>query len=206
MIKTRILCAAALCAILAGVTTASADDLYPPDWRHDPGSTYQAWEFSTNANPAIPDELLNPYGDPTAAIAGSFPYTRWKSEDMGHQGVWTFEDYMLLTIPNNPVPNELKLIQIQITFYADAGSTPEILTLPEFGELDEIHKIQIDDYYWHGTYLLSIEPNPDSEQIYILPRDCTLYVDELVVDTICIPEPATALLLLVPGIALLRRR
>jgi len=39
----------------------------------------------------------------------------------------------------------------------------------------------------------------------LLPRDGTLYLDELVVDTIC-PEPTTAMLLLLPAAVVLRQR
>ena len=53
-----------------------------------------------------------------------------------------------------------------------------------------------------------IEPNPNEESIQIKPRDCTIYIDEIVIDTICIPEPASmAMLLGTSGLlAFIRRR
>lgn len=191
-------------------THASADDLYPPDWRTDPPgqgfTTFQMWEFGTDDNPVGPDVVYNAFGDPTATITGDWPLTLWKDEDFGHYGVWRFEDWMELFIPNNPEPEESKYIWLQITFSAGEGHDPEILSLPDWADLEIINHIQLDDYYYHGTYLITIEPNPEEELLVIMPRDCTLYVDEIVVDTICVPEPASLTLLAVFGLLLARRR
>ncbi|MHC4646467.1 MAG: PEP-CTERM sorting domain-containing protein [Planctomycetota bacterium] len=66
--------------------------------------------------------------------------------------------------------------------------------------------MQADGDYWNITYHIILEPNPASETIWVQPRDCTLYIDEIVVDTICTPEPGTLLLLGLGGMVLLRRR
>ena len=55
----------------------------------------------------------------------------------------------------------------------------------------------------HSTYLIHLEPNPAWEIVKI---DGTLVVDEIVIDTICFPEPAAMGVLAVGGLALLRRR
>jgi hypothetical protein len=57
--------------------------------------------------------------------------------------------------------------------------------------------------WWHSTYNLRIYPNPDFE---ILRIDGTVMVDQIVIDTICIPEPAALILLAFGGLLLLRRR
>jgi hypothetical protein len=57
------------------------------------------------------------------------------------------------------------------------------------------------------TYHITILPNPDFETIVIQPTDCTLYIDQIVLDTICtVPEPATFGLLGLGALALLRKR
>ena len=195
--------------LVAIVGHACADDLNPPEWRTDPAgqnaTTLQVWEFGTDANPAAPDLVANEYGAPLATIQGTFPATRWKSEDQGHFGVWKFEESMVLEIPNSPTPNEYKELWIQVTYYSDEGLDPSILTIPDATEVEVIANVPLDDWYRHGTYRVRIEPNPDSETVYITPALCTLYVDEVVVDTICIPEPAAVALLAV-GLLVLRRR
>jgi len=203
MSRVTIISAAAIIAMLA--PSVCADDLNPPFWRGDPGTTLQMWEFGTAANPTPPDVVANPYGDPLLTVAGNFPYTLWKATDFGHQGVWRFEDWMILEIPNNPEPNDHKYIWMQITYSSGYGHDPELFTLPPEASIMPISKVQLDDYYWHGTYVITITPNCAFETIYIEPRDCTAYIDEIVVDTICIPEPASLLLLAVAGLFLRRR-
>jgi hypothetical protein len=191
----------------AVVGSALADDLYPPPWRGLPGSTYQQWEFSTNANPAAPTYVNNPYGTPSAMVLGNFPYTRWKNTDYGHQGVWQFEDFMVFMLPNADIQNPVKYIWVQVTYSADGGADPMLFTIPpDVGVVQTVNKTQLDAYYWHGTYLLTIEPNPVSEQLWLEPRDCTIYVDQVVIDTICIPEPSVFALMALGGILSLRRR
>lgn len=195
-----------VCALGIGFG-AFADDLNPPTWRGEASTTWQAWEFDNDTNPVTADDGFNPYGTAVATVFGDFPYTRWKDIDNGHLGVWRFEDWITVDVPNtdNTDPGTYKEIWIQITYSAGYGRDPELFTLPEETTVETIAKTQLDDYYWHGTYVVRIEPNPEFETIYIEPRDCTLYVDELVVDTRCVPEPASLLLLASCGL-LIRRR
>ena len=53
-----------------------------------------------------------------------------------------------------------------------------------------------------------IEPDhiPVEETIFTIPHLCQLYVDEIVVDTLCVPEPMTLILLGLGSLVLLRRR
>ena len=55
------------------------------------------------------------------------------------------------------------------------------------------------------NYGLTIEPNPTSETVTITVPECAV-IDQIVVDTICIPEPGTLGLLVLGGLAVLRRR
>jgi len=193
-----------LCAV-----PSLAEDLNSPGWRTDPPgqetTTYQAWEFGTDDNPVNPDVDLNAFGTAVASLTGSFPVTRWHAAHEGRTGVWQFDDYILLDVPNSPEPNEYKDIWIQLTFLAEEGADPEILSQPYASEVEIVDHVQLSDTWIHGTYRVRIEPNPASELVYIMPRDCTLFVDEIVVDTICIPEPAS-LALLVCGALVWRRR
>ncbi|MBI4580191.1 MAG: PEP-CTERM sorting domain-containing protein, partial [Planctomycetes bacterium] len=55
----------------------------------------------------------------------------------------------------------------------------------------------------HSTYLIRLEPNPDFEIVLV---SGSITVDQLVIDTICYPEPASLMLLGLGGTLLLRRR
>ena len=159
-----------------------------------------------NSNPDNPDAVVNPYGNPVASMSGSM----WFPSDQGHQGVWRVGSGMMdLYIPNtdNEDPDSYKLIWLQLTFLAEDSEPPLFMTDPIWTvEPEVIDFSPIGDGYIHATFQILLEPNPTEETISIVPRHCTLYIDEVVVDTICIPEPATLTLLLLSAGMVLRRR
>jgi len=192
------------------------EDINPPPWRGDAGSTQQVWEFSTNAQPALPDISINSNGMGEVLVTGSFStgtqwFDEWPLTESTHQGVWGYErgENMIATIPNFDVENPIKDIQVQLTYWADFA--PTVSVLPEGDELNPQTMLKVDeivgtDGYSTAIYQLTIEPNPTWEEIWIRPTNCTTYIDELVIDTICIPEPGTILLLGLGGLSLLKRR
>jgi len=196
----------ALVGILFSVTAVYAEDYNPPTWRGNDRTTYQRWEFGTDTNPASPEvDYDNSLGMPTASITGSYPYTQYKETYLGETGVWRFEDYISIEIQNWPDPLDYKEIWLQMTFYADGGVNPDVSTQPTAGSVEVVEKTENGDY-WNITYDIIIEPNPESETIYIQPSGCTLYISEIVIDTICTPEPLTIGLLGFGGLMLIRRR
>jgi hypothetical protein len=62
------------CAL--GVPTA-ADDLFAPPWRGQDGTTYQDWRFDTDDNPAAPEEVDNPFGNPRAEVTVGYFGEGW---------------------------------------------------------------------------------------------------------------------------------
>ena len=213
--------------LLVGVSTVSATIVNntPPSWpRGGSDTTCQAWGFNNANNPADLDIDLNPFGTPSAQVYGvdpppSIPFdpynTFWKDQDNGHQGVWRIygESFLLLYMPNLPVQNEQKIVQLQMTYYASGytGADPELMIFSTPTATDvavnQISKVQVDEhFYYHVIWEIAIEPNPNEEWIKIQPRDCTIYLDEVVVDTICIPEPATITLLSLSALAMLKKR
>ena len=217
---------AVLVAGLLGVNVAAlGDDLYPPDWRGLPNSTLQMWEFSAGDNPVQPvvppDAYDNDYGVPEATVYGEFEYplrdTWWIDDDIeGHFGVWNIGGEIGIWIPNDPVLRPEKWIRIQITYDGGHAVDPSIPFDPwievqasdgaTVRDFTLVMETELDPVFTHAVYDLVLMPNPSEETIWITPRYCQLYVDEIVIDTICIPEPATLTLLAAGCLAVIRKR
>ena len=194
-------------------STAMADDLLPPPWqRGAPGTTYSQWTFPTDLPESPPDVEDNLYGQGMAYVipgAGG-----WLPEHEGRFGVWHIGQggEITLSIPNQPIPNPWKDIRIQLTWKIAPGESgvppqiPQIDIFPLGGTLEGLaidNDMQLPDGWQHTTFFASVNPNPYLEDIVITGG---LVVDQVVVDTICVPEPATMGLLSVGGLAFLRRR
>ncbi|MBN2376805.1 MAG: PEP-CTERM sorting domain-containing protein [Sedimentisphaerales bacterium] len=220
--KKRLFLMALSVGWLCGTVSAAISNDTPPAWRGDNNTTSQAWEFADSSNPAVEETGApwdNPYGSPTASILQSGgglvppgdPDTKWMSAhpQFGsdqHFGVWRFygNDYLELVIPNDPVERTTKEIYLQLTYSASAY--PIFETTPGFAGIELVSDYALDSNYDILTLLITIEPNPDSETIELRPNDCTMYIDQIIVDTRCIPEPMSMVLLGLGAVALIRRR
>lgn len=192
-----------LCA-LAVTGSARADDLYPPSWRGDEGTTFALWEFST-ANPApAADQEDNPYGSPAMTIWTGVGQTWWEMWE-GRQGVWPLSGALEAEVPNRADPLSYKDIWVQITWRSEVPSPLLLVRELDTGVIGSlVNQVVLDDGWTHSTYQIHLEPNPPAETIRV---DGSVMVDEVVVDTICIPEPMTMALLAVgTGVLVLRRK
>jgi len=197
--------------MLVSAPAVIADDLNPPPWRGQPGSTMQQWEFNTPASPVAPDISVNPYGMASATPEPG-ELQSWQMQWGGREGVWPLSGTIEVIIPNRPEPNDYKDIWVQITwakqvslsmpFVKDLGSgiTGQLVqTIP----LEPTGLPWPQDQWYHSTYLIHLPFNPPIETVKI---DGTIMVDQLVIDTICVPEPACAGLLALAGLVAIRRR
>lgn len=192
---------------LVGVVAANCSavllDLNIPDWRGDDGTTYQEWDFLTGDNPAAPDAYVNDYGVPSVAIGGD--NSIWLKENLGHEGVWSvYSDSMKVTISNVDIENPYKEIWLQIIYKEELL----IWTDPRESSLTLVDKQVLESGYIYAAYSIIIEPNPETEDIIIRPYMCSAFIDSLIIDTICVPEPMTIGFLGLGGalLALKRRR
>jgi hypothetical protein len=192
-----------LLAIVLASSVAWADDLNPPPWRGQPGTTFGMWEFMTpNPNP-LPDVGNYPYGLPTTQITTGL-FQQWMPTWNGRQGVWPLSGEIYVTIPNNPVPNPYKDIWIQLTWDQQAPNVFPAVSETRFGVPSTlIQRVPLGGTWFHDVYQIHLEPNPAWEQILITGA---INVDEMVIDTICAPEPAALVLLGLGSLFLIRRR
>lgn len=190
---------------------AAADDLNPPPWRYEEGSTLVGYMFFNPVPDPTPEVQYTPYGPPSAFVMAEagMDYLVWWGE---RGGIWPLE-FMTIVIPNRPDPYPAKEIWVQLTwaareenaepfvFETDSGEIGELIdsrTLEETGELPPAGS-----HWMHTTYRIHIEPNPAIENVKI---EGEIMLDQVFVDTICAPEPASFSLLALGIIPLLCRR
>jgi hypothetical protein len=190
-------------AILVGPNIALADDLNPPPWRNGPGTTFGMWEFSTNNPNPLPDLGNYPWGPPSTTVTPGL-FQNWMPEWQGRFGVWPLSGEIVTTIPNQPLLLPFKDIWIQLTWARQAPNTWPAVSETRFGVASSlVQELPLPGGWFHSTYLIHLEPNPDWERILITG---SVNVDEMVIDTRCFPEPTTLCLLAAGAMALLHRR
>lgn len=206
---------------------ALAEDLQPPWWRGQPSTTLQYWEFLTlQPNPIAPDGP-GPLDEGPPYTTGYLPSTQlsvypgpgmdWSYDDPSDplspfKGIWPLSGEIHVTVDNHWEPREKKIVWIQITWRPQSETEKPLFRdfdpLPELEPqiVEEIDLGWPHDHWCHWretTYMWEIYPNPPWEMFTIYG---TIDVAEIVIDTWCIPEPATISLLMLGGLALVRIR
>jgi hypothetical protein len=208
----------ALWVLVCGMPVASAwaADVLPPIWRDADNSTYQRWEFDTSTS-LWPDQEDNPYDQPAMTVNGA----NWLSSAQGRQdvGVWRLPQgtsaALEFFVPNDPVERENKSIWCQVTYWSPSGDVPGFAVdgySPGVTLIlnDEDHRQVYGDGWVTQVCMALLQPNPDSETIIISSLvNETVYIDEVVIDTLCwtIPAPSalTAGLVGIAAVATRRR-
>lgn len=228
MKKTLILLAVSAC--LAGA--AWADDFNPPAWYDDgnPTNTRQAWEFSTNCGSMFPaEEVDNPFGTPCATIGGAgvswlpaFEYPPVYGLRTGVLQAGAPGDHIEFAIPNQQDVTKWKEVIVLLTvatsnpnFVEDVSTT---LTPSYLGGVSgsaqrtayPVVTMAADGWYYIEDHW-AILPQPDCEAYRLelkgsWPIGAGLWLDEAVIYTRCVPEPATLGLLALGGAGILLRR
>lgn len=215
----RITAASTVMLLLAA--SALAEDLRPPWWRGEISTTSQVWEFNdpviTVPGTPIPPDGPAPGGMlplPSTQLIwepGPPPWDHWMDFDEGAIGVIPLSGTIDVIVDNHdPKPENIKMIWMQLTWRPqDEGEVPEFILLdpPPVDEPLPMEEVSFDvanPLSWRVTvYYWELPWNPPAEQFVL---GGTINVDELVIDTWCVPEPATLGLLAVGGLLTLVRR
>lgn len=208
-----------ICGVALLASAASAEDLNPLPWESSlPNQTAQWWECDGQpvlpGEPILPTEYENPFAPPEPTLTFVAPVEiQWipgPHDPVVEVATWHVSEPggIDIKIRNNPDPNKHKLIFWQIT--SDKSPTPTgspPTTTPPGTSLPAPYpQVQwpVDNWYTYNG-LLKIEPNPEEEVIHFdLPVSTN--VEQIVIKTVCVPEPATMALLAMGGLAALRRR
>jgi len=201
---------------------------YPPPWRGAEGSTYQEWTFDDNDNPAAPEVIDNPYegqappygGTVAVVLGGDFqppPWSTavWAPQVFQRDGVWTEVAVMDLIIDNTPEVMPAKEVWIEVVYWGPSSppfpSQDHVDISVENGTLLDDQRFPLGGppgipeapQWWLALTKWRLEPSPSYEMVLIGPpsEGATAIIDQVVVDTIVLPEPATGLTA-VAGLAL----
>ncbi len=196
----------ALCLLLTPVL-ASADDLLPPEWRGAYNTTYALWDdFENIVAPALFNEAYplvfadvfesNPAGVFPAYITG---YPVYVFEGAAVFATSEIESPCLLIKVNNfDNDNPVKKIVLQMT-YAYNRTVEAVSATPGVSEVELLASYELEDRptWWYSAWEITLYPNPTDEIIRIcLGGECNFILDQMVLDTYCVPIPGSALLLL----------
>lgn len=215
---------------------AVADNFAPPDYVGDPLSYHAEWEFTNGPIPPAPPALFIPDGGESngGPLTNEFLYDQLGGTHIDLDGpgwIWDPADGDGgMVNPDRPgqfVINTInwvdempeKFIRVQITYIGQAPTVlgaygfsynlyhptypGEPLDTTEHGFFPAAPPVIVDPAHLYQD--IWMEPNPDWEQIVVDVPLGTI-IDEIVVDSISIPEPTTMSLLALGGLALLRKR
>jgi hypothetical protein len=164
--------------------------------------TSQTWDFLTDLKGPMPaDTYDNPFGTPQLRVATN---GLWLSSDGDHTGVWQITGEMDVVVPNyQDITREKKEIALTLTWKAWGQDNfipdqPLVGLVPDYGQPVDysMDVARADtagaDGWFTSVFSIDVYPNPLNEWISVKGD---ILVDKVIIDTVCVPEPITAVVL-----------
>lgn len=190
MVANRKCPTAILTVLVAATSVVVAEDLVPPPWRGEPGTTFAHWGFGTD-QPGGPDVAVdNPFGTPQL-VTISVTDGGWLATSDGRGGVWSLAsssgDRLRFTIPmEDPPPPGMHLeVHIQFAFRRIDGATLAL------GSDFPVSSTQFSPLPGGWTHLATVLENPTctaQTSVSVAALGAAgrfIEVDDLLIDTRC---------------------
>jgi hypothetical protein len=202
---------------LVAASPAVAEPPVPSWQRGSEGTTFQEWTFADgNSMPSpVKSTFYNPNaGQMNPVLLNVDTVHRWFNEVGQMQGVWALSGEIDIVIPNYPQQNPYKQIQLYLVWKPEKETdlpierspflpdSPLVAVTPFNEMLMSINDV-IEDSWHYSTYDITIWPNPEKEWFTIKGN---ILVDHVAIDTICVPEPATIIIVAFGMLGATRRR
>lgn len=203
-------------AVLSLSTASFADDLSPPPWRLNPGTTVQHWDFSGGPAGGAPDALPynNPYG--VGAILTPLAPATLLPNFMGRNDVWDLNGTtggggLDFFVSNTGITTHQKNIWLQITYWSPVPPLPLGVNITSGSgpfNLVSTTTTPLPGGWFHELTVWNVGSCPQKEVVHLFPLGTAAFIDQVVIDTQCIPvpTPGAAATLALGGILAVRRR
>ena len=200
---------AALVIGLIAPAIASADDYNPPAWRYGENTTYAEWSTWIDMGGVYyADYEFNNSGNGYAELSTAAPTAEVVSysgrDDVLHVQDWDDYEGIDINIPNYDTPNPYKEVHLQVVWHWDGF--PGYAIDPAGNIIHSELNVDLGDGWYYDYIVWRLEPNPTEETITLTNEWGDLFIGQIVVDTICAPEPASLALLAIGGLAVIRRK
>jgi hypothetical protein len=202
-----------LVALALAVPAVLADDLTPPSWRGDAGTTFQHWGFDQPGGGPPDAGLNNPYGLPLFTPSNG---ATWDPIDPSGQrtGTYmiTFDQTLNFEIPNHGQHGAQKELWLQYVYTTidGIGPTSAVIDYSTGSNFTLISSSPTDlgGGLYHQLDIYSYADCPPGELVTLSPGSLMspAWIDQVVIDTRCVPAPATVGLIGAAGLIGARRR